>query len=170
MTVELILFLTLALVTIAAAIGMLVSKNAIYSAVFLVLVMSALAVIYLLLSAPFIAVVQITVYAGAIMVLFLFVIMLMGAEQLSEPEVLNWQRPLAYVLGAVLLLEAAYIFLFGGFELDSPGEVAEGFGGPEAVGLLLYQEYLLPFEAVSILLLASMVGAIVLTRRKNETS
>ena len=95
MSLDLILFLILALVAIATAVGMLISRNAVYSALFLVLNFVTVAVFYLLLGAPFIAMAQVTVYAGAIMVLFLFVIMLLGAEALPKREVLPWQKPLA---------------------------------------------------------------------------
>src|SRR5512137_696101 len=99
MTLELIFFLILSLIAIATALGMLLSRNAIYSALFLVLNFVTVAVFYLLLGAPFIAMAQVTVYAGAIMVLFLFVIMLLGAEDLPKEDVLPWQKPLAWVLG-----------------------------------------------------------------------
>jgi NADH-quinone oxidoreductase subunit J len=87
MTLELIFFLILSLIAIVTALGMLLSRNAIYSALFLVLNFITVAVFYLLLGAPFIAMAQVTVYAGAIMVLFLFVIMLLGAESLPKAEV-----------------------------------------------------------------------------------
>src|SRR5215213_7920805 len=99
MTLDLIFFLLLSLVAVATALGMLLSRNAVYCALFLVLNFITVAVFYLLLGAPFIAMAQVTVYAGAIMVLFLFVIMLLGAESLPKAEVLPWQRPLAGVLG-----------------------------------------------------------------------
>src|SRR5512132_3051402 len=108
MNLDLILFFILALVAIGTAMGMLLSRNAVYSALFLVLNFVTVAVFYLLLGAPFIAMSQITVYAGAIMVLFLFVIMLLGAESLPQAEVLPWQRPLAILLGILLMGEAAY--------------------------------------------------------------
>src|SRR6185436_16241743 len=111
MTLDIALFLVLALVAIATALGLLMSRNAVYSALFLVLNFVAVAVFYLLLGAPFIAMAQITVYAGAIMVLFLFVIMLLGAESLPTAEVLPWQRPLAGVLAVALAIEATFIFL-----------------------------------------------------------
>src|SRR5262245_15186504 len=111
MTLDLALFLVLALIAIAAALGMLLSRNAVYSALYLVLNFITVAVFYLLLGAPFIAMAQITVYAGAIMVLFLFVIMLLGAENLPQSEVLPWQRPLAILLSMALGVEAAYLFL-----------------------------------------------------------
>ena len=102
MTLDLALFLVLALVAIATALGMLMSRNSVYSALFLVLNFVTVAVFYLLLGAPFIAMSQITVYAGAIMVLFLFVIMLLGAEALPKSEVLPWQKPLAIGLAVIL--------------------------------------------------------------------
>ena len=92
MSGELILFLVLALVAIATALGMLLNRNSVYSALFLVMNFITVAVFYLLLEAPFIAMAQITVYAGAIMVLFLFVIMLLGAEKLPDAKVLPRQR------------------------------------------------------------------------------
>src|SRR6188474_464441 len=111
MTIELILFLVLALVAIATAMGMLISRNAIYSALFLVLNFVTVAVFYLLLGAPFIAMSQVTVYAGAIMVLFLFVIMLLGADSLERSNTLPWQRPLAFTLALVLVVEAVYLIV-----------------------------------------------------------
>src|SRR5512140_1086790 len=101
MTVDLLLFLILAVVCIATAIGMLMSRTAVYSALFLVLNFGTVAVFYILLNAPFIAMAQITVYAGAIMVLFLFVIMLLGTEMLPRPGALRWQRAMAFLLGLV---------------------------------------------------------------------
>src|SRR4026208_2624716 len=111
MSGDLILFLVLALVAIATALGMLMSRNAIYSALFLVLNFITVAVFYLLLGAPFITMAQVTVYAGALMVLFLFVIMLLGAESMPQTQVLPWQRPLAGVLGVALAVEATFIFV-----------------------------------------------------------
>src|SRR6185436_8980434 len=111
MSGELILFLVLALIAIATALGMLMSRNAIYSALFLVLNFVTVAVFYLLLGAPFITMAQITVYAGAIMVLFLFVIMLLGADALPKTDVLPWQRPLAVILAVALAVEATILFI-----------------------------------------------------------
>src|SRR6266498_4591977 len=106
MTLNLVLFLILSLIAIVTALGMLFSRNAIYSALFLVLNFGTVAVFYLLLGAPFIAMAQVTVYAGAIMVLFLFVIMLLGADALPKAEVLPWQKPLAITLAVLLAGEA----------------------------------------------------------------
>src|SRR5512134_1544704 len=111
MTLELITFLVLSLVAVATALGMLLSRNAVYSALFLVMNFITVAVFYLLLGAPFIAMAQVTVYAGAIMVLFLFVIMLLGAEELPKAQVLPWQKRLAGGLAVALAIEATVIFL-----------------------------------------------------------
>jgi len=146
----------------------LLSKSAIYSALNLVLNFLTVALFFLWLNAPFISLVQITVYAGAIMVLFLFVIMLLGAESLGRATALPWQRPLAIVLGGVLLVEAAYVMISRWGTTPQPSAVQEGFGAPSAIGLELYSNYLLPFEVVSILLLVAMVGAIVLSRKRER--
>ena len=111
MTTELILFFPLAILAVVTAIAMLFSKNAVYAALFLIVNFASVAVFYLILSAPFIALAQVTVYAGAIMVLFLFVIMLLGAEQTGRTPSSWWLQPLALVLGMILLGEALF-FVF----------------------------------------------------------
>lgn len=161
-----ILFFGLAIVAVGSGLGVLLSKNAVYSALNLILNFITVAIFYLLLNAPFIALAQITVYAGAIMVLFLFVIMLLGAESLHYAGTIRWQKPLALVLSAILLVEAAYILFVRPGVLNLGSAVEAGFGSPAAVGEVLFSRYLLPFEVVSVLLLAAMVGAIVLTKRK----
>lgn len=163
---NLLLFFGLALVAVASALGMLFSRNAVYAALFLILNFSAVAVFYLLLSAPFIALAQVTVYAGAIMVLFLFVIMLLGAEQTGRTPAAWWVQPLALVLGGVLLVETIYIVLTLRGSLPSAAALSPAFGEPTTVGEILFTQYLLPFEVTSILLLVAMVGAIVLSRPK----
>ena len=162
---ELVIFLVLAVIAVAAALGMLVSSNAIYSALFLVVNFGVVATFYLLLGAPFIAMAQVTVYAGAIMVLFLFVIMLLGAEQMKPTSHnLLWQKPLSIVLIILLLSISFYVVLGQGVSAGSDlMQNTSGYGSPSAIGTLLFQKYLFPFEATSILLLAAMVGAVVLT-------
>ena len=168
MNSDLIVFLVLSLVAVSTALGMLFSRNAVYSALFLVLNFVTVAVFYLLLGAPFIAMSQITVYAGAIMVLFLFVIMLLGAENLAPSESLPWQKPLGALLSAVLAVEAINL-------LFSRASTARSVVSPDAslntieslreMAMDLFNHFLLPFEVTSILLLVAMVGAIVLTRQ-----
>ena len=169
MSVDLILFLVLALVAIAAAIGMLLSQNAVYSALFLVINFATVAVFYLLLGAPFIAMAQITVYAGAIMVLFLFVIMLLGAERLAPGKALPWQRPLAIMLAVMLVVEAGYLLLARAVPAGVIAQPLASVNKVDAIrelGMALFSNYLLPFEVTSIVLLVAMVGAIVLTKRE----
>jgi NADH-quinone oxidoreductase subunit J len=169
MTLQMLLFLVLALVAIASALGMLISRNSIYSALFLVLNFATVAVYFLLLNAPFIAVAQVSVYAGAIMVLFLFVIMLLGAERAAQGQSIPWQRPLAISLAVILLLEAGFILLGQrGVVPMVTAELPAGFGSPAQVGTELFQNYLLPFEVTSVLLLVAMIGAIVLTKNEKK--
>lgn len=171
MTLDLILFLTLALVAIATAMGMLISRNAVYSALFLVLNFITVAVFYLLLGAPFIAMSQVTVYAGAIMVLFLFVIMLLGAESLPKSEVLPWQKPLAITLAVLLTAEAAYLLITRARPVGDvlpPQATVNTMSNLRELGMSLFSTYLLPFEVVSMLLLVAMVGAIVLIRKERR--
>lgn len=168
MNFELISFIFLALIAITTAVGMLLSKNAIYSALYLILNFGSVAMLYLMLGAPFIALAQVTVYAGAIMVLFLFVIMLLGAERLEENPHLRWQRPAAVILGAVLLIEAFILISFSEHFLPPAPTLIGEFSNPVKLSEELFKSYLLPFEVVSVLLLVAMIGAIVLTRRQTR--
>jgi NADH-quinone oxidoreductase subunit J len=167
MTLDLALFMALASIAIISAVAMLASRGAVYSALFLVLNFLTIAILYLLLNAAFIAMVQITVYAGAIMVLFLFVIMLLGSERETRKSLVPWQAPIA-----LLLVVALMVILVVAVSSNAPdfqavvADLTEGFGSPAAVGQLLFSRYLVPFEVTSLLLLVAMVGAIVLTRRR----
>jgi NADH-quinone oxidoreductase subunit J len=169
----LIFFIVLALASVLSALGLLVSRSAVYAALFLVLNFACVAVFYLLLGAPFIALTQITVYAGAIMVLFLFVIMLLGAEKLPKGTNLPWQKPLAIGLAAILLFEAVFL-LFQRVrltaEIAQPAAQVNSMEAIRTLGMTLFSQYLLPFEVTSILLLVAMVGAIVLTKQDKGTA
>ena len=167
MTPELIAFILLAPVAIASALGMLFSKNAIYSAIFLILNFVTIAIFFIILGGAFIAVTQVAVYAGAIMVLFLFVIMLLGAEKLPQNGTLTWQKPMALLLGMLLTVETIYVIFIQATYSETRPTLPENFGSPTSIGLALFQEYLLPFEVTSVLLLVAMVGAIVLTRKRS---
>ena len=167
MTLNLIFFLILALVAITTAMGMLMSRNAVYSALFLVLNFMTVAVFYILLGAPFIAMAQVTVYAGAIMVLFLFVIMLLGAEAIAgEFRIRNLLFPGA--LAVILVIEAAYLLVTRARpagDVLSPEAATNTLTNLQQLGMTLFQQYLLPFEVTSILLLVAMVGVIVLVQK-----
>jgi NADH-quinone oxidoreductase subunit J len=167
--VEKILFLVFAALAVAGGLGTITRKNVIHALLLLVFTFVNIAAIFLLTGAYFLAVVQILVYAGAIMVLFVFVIMLLGAEQIGTRHLQRWFLPLAIFLGSVLLIETVYIVLSQRDLLTGAGKIAEQFGSPKVIGELLFNQYLLPFEATSILLLTAMIGAIVLTKRVSNT-
>lgn len=157
-----VVFLALALVAVVSALGMLLSRNAVHAALFLVLNFITIGVFYIVLNAPFIAMVQITVYAGAIMVLFLFVIMLLGAERLEGAQNAPntaWQRPLALFLALVL------VATFGFLIVDQAPEAASTFppmdSSPQAIGELLFSGYVFPFQVTAVLLLVSMISLVV---------
>jgi NADH-quinone oxidoreductase subunit J len=161
---EFFVFTITAIVAIIGAAAMLLSKNAVHSVLFMLLNFSSIAVLYLLLRAPFLFAVQLIVYAGAIIVLFLFVVMLLGAERAEdETDRLAWQRPVALVMGLVLLAEAGYVFFFrSGAALGATVVGDETFGAPVKIGEALFTTYLLPFEITSVILLAALVGVVVL--------
>lgn len=164
-----ILFGFIGLVVVITAVGMVISRNAIYSALFLVSNFTTVALLYLILGAPFIAVVQISVYAGSIMVLFLFVIMLLGTDELAPGKAIPWQRPLAGGLAFILVAEAVYLLAFRGAPVGlvaRPEAAVNSMEFLREMGMILFNQYLLPFEMTSILLLVAMVGAIVLTKQE----
>lgn len=163
---QLIFFAALAVVAIAGASGVVFSKNPVYSALSLLLNFAVLAVFYILLRAQFLAVVQVIVYAGAIVVLFLFVIMLIGGDlRLFEERTRSRQiaTVLSLVLG-VLMLAGLGVVIISGLLAPSTGEVP-GNGSVQAIGEILFTDYLLPFELASVLLLVAMIGAVVLARK-----
>ncbi|MCI0396207.1 MAG: NADH-quinone oxidoreductase subunit J [Chloroflexi bacterium] len=166
-----ILFLLLAFIAVVSALGMLQSRNAIHAALFLVLNFTTIAVLFLVLNAPFLFVTQITIYAGAIMVLFLFVVMLLGAEQLPGPGGRRWGRQeiLAGALGVLLLFAFGYMLFLGG---DAPAAnvAAPVPAGPAEIGLTLFESYVFPFEVASILLLVSMIGVVVLRTKRGKNA
>ena len=156
-------FIGMAAVILCTAVGVVLMRHALYAALFLVANFSFVAVLYLLLGAPFIAMTQVTVYAGAIMILFLFVIMLLGAEKLPPTESLPGQRWFAVVLGIIALIEIGMFVVAGWGNLKPIGDHAADYGSPDKVGMLLFTKYTLPFEITSIILLVAVIGAVVLT-------
>ncbi len=162
---EIIIFGALALIALVAAVMMITTRNAVHSALFLVVVMASLSVFYIGLWAPFVAMVQVAVYAGAIMVLFLFVIMLLGAEKTGVQMLRTWQTPLAVIFAVVVMGLGAFLLVSGPSKVvyDYPaGQIVQG--SAETIGQALYSTWLFPFEAVSALLLVAMIGAVVMTR------
>jgi NADH-quinone oxidoreductase subunit J len=171
--IDLAVFGVVFVVALGASMAMLFARNAVHVALFLVATQVSLALAFLLQGAFFVAAVQIIVYAGAIMVLFLFVIMLLGVdrrERLVEPFAA--QRPLAFVLGAVLAAEIGYITLRGADFISASAEGQAGLealnrnpGNVESIARLLFSRYVLPFEVTSVLLVVAIVGTMVLARR-----
>jgi NADH-quinone oxidoreductase subunit J len=167
---ETALFTILAVVTVITAILVIVQRNPVASAIFLIMTLFSLAGIYLLLNAQFIAVIQVLVYAGAIMVLFLFVIMLLNLEK--EMKVVTrrkLQKALGVFLGIMLLAQFGMIFhsvILEGTKGKFPPEQVTAMGNTQVVARLLFTDYLLPFEITSVLLLVAIIAAIVLAKRQ----
>jgi len=165
---ELVFFVVLAPLSVVAALGMVLNRHAVYSALLLVVNFFCLAAFYVFLQAQFLAAVQVIVYAGAIMVLFLFVLMLLGISREDVlRETIKGQRPAAAVLVVLLLAGVVWaIFLhpFRGAGVDL-NQVA-GNDNVRAIGRLLYTRYLFAFEATGLLLVVAAVGALVLGKRQ----
>ena len=164
---QILLFTLLAGLAIGCAVSMVAQPNPLYSAISLIGVFIALSGLYVMLAAPFIAAVQIIVYAGAIMVLVVFVIMLLNVEEEERrPVRLRFLIPAAVGLAAALFAEATFIIYFVQQAYDPrDATVLNNVGLTQSIGTGLFQQYLLPFEVTSVLLLMAIVGAITLARR-----
>jgi len=164
-----LMFYVLAGVCLGSAMMVITRRNPVHAALFLVLAFFCVAGIYVILSAEFLAAVQILVYAGGILVLFLFVIMLVPLEPEGSRPPVRTARNIAFsMLGVLLLAGVLFTFFREAEPSGQPGTaalLAHG-GNIEAVGMELYRRYLLPFEIASILLLVAMIGAVVLARRQ----
>jgi NADH-quinone oxidoreductase subunit J len=159
-------FVIVALVALGSALGLVLRRNPIHGALFLVVNLGAIAVFYLMLGAEFLAAAQVIVYAGAIMVLFVFAIMVLipGKEE-TGPDPRRRLRLWALPAGGLLfLLVVAGPLLYR--RAVTPAAAPAGNGGVEAIGRLLFTDYLFPFELTSALLLAAMVGVLLLARRR----
>jgi NADH-quinone oxidoreductase subunit J len=169
-THEAVLFWLLAPITVAAAIGMVLARSAVHSAMMLAAVMLSLAAFYTAENAPFLAVVQVVVYTGAVLMLFLFVLMLIGVDSTdSLIETLRGQRAAAFVvgLGFAILMVAALAGALGGFGTPKGVVAAEnGQGNVKAIADLLFSRYVFAFEATSALLITAGLGAMVLAHRE----
>ncbi len=164
MTAELAVFLLLAGIAVAGALNLILQRHPIHSALSLIVVMMALAGLYLLQGAEFISAVQIIVYAGAIMVLFVFVIMLLNA---GEEERTNLSRMARYVglpLGIFLLLELVY---WMGRAPEPQAVVAASPAPTRKLAMMLFRDFVFPFELTSILILIAILGALVLAKKES---
>lgn len=169
---ETILFYVLAAVTLFSAIFVVFLRRPVHNVLFMILTMIGLATLFILLQAEFLAMVQIIVYAGAVMVLFLFVIMLLNLEEVSLPKE---PRPLRWGIGVILSLALVVILfpIFSRFVPSivgkvQPGGVAGNVSNMEVIAKELFTTYLLPFEVASVLLLAAIIGTVVIGRKFNK--
>jgi len=167
--VEAVLFFLAALGALGGAIGVIAMRNPFFSVLALIVHLFSLAVLFLLLTAAFVAAAQVVVYAGAVMVLYVFVVAYVGGGE-SAWEPIPGQRFLAPLIGIALFVELSVAVLSSSLlALGTEGpKVEAGFGDPAAIGTLLLENFLLPFEASSILLLLAAVGAVVLAGRRRE--
>lgn len=160
---EIAFFLFFTIVAIASAIGMILQRNPMYCVLMLITVMVSLAGLFLMLHAQFVAIIQIVVYAGAIMVLFLFVVMLLNLSR-EDGGVFKLQKPVAAILVISLIVPLA-LMLMSYPSIEPKADSPLGLGEVEQVGQLLFTKYLLPVELAAVLLLIAIVGAVVLTRK-----
>lgn len=162
-----LIFFYFAGVILVAATLVVALRNPIYSAMSLLVMFFHVAGLYVTLHAEFLAAIQIIVYAGAILVLYLFVVMLLN---IKAEEQYNKQSAVALGLGAVLLVEAIVLGVSKGVTMATPsspssGEPGAPVGNTESIGEILYSTYLFPFEIASLILLVAMVGAVILTKK-----
>jgi len=168
-----VVFWVFAPISVGSALAMLFQRNAVHAALFLIINFFTIAVFFLVLGAPFLFAVQIIVYAGAIMVLFLFVIMLLGVDgNESLIDRLRGQRPVAILLGTGLVLELFFAIRAGiGFSAKAPADfdaaVNKG-GNAAALSRVLFRQYFFPFEATSVLLIVAAIAVIVLASRQRR--
>jgi len=163
MSLELVLFFVLAAMAVGGAVSLILQRHPIHSALSLIVVMVALAGLYLLLGAEFIAAVQIIVYAGAIMVLFVFVIMLLNAGVEARTNLSRMARYVGLPLGFFLTVELAYWIAWG---TGRQAPVSAGPAPTRELARMLFREFVFPFELTSILILIAILGAVVLAKKE----
>ena len=158
-----LLFFFFAAVAVGAAINVLVQKHVLYSALSLILMLTAMSVLFILLRADFIAVIQVIVYAGAIMVLFTFVIMLLNLPADEDgADRLRWLKFIGIPLGLFFLLLVVTTLLNVEPQIAAQNEL---IGSPQAIGKSLFTDFVLPFEVTSLLILIALVGAVVFAKK-----
>ena len=171
---EVIVFVVAAIIVLSGAIGVVASRNPVHSALFLIQTLFGVAVLFVLQEAHFLAAVQIVVYAGAIVILFLFVIMLLGVDTADDwsVEPIAGQRPLTVIVGATLLgfglvlVMVASDALTGAIRGGGERALDNGFTDIERIGRVLFSDYALSFEITAALLTVAVIGAVVLTRKQ----
>jgi len=164
-----ILFYVFAAVLVAAAIGVITARNPVHSVLFLVLCFFNAAVLWLLIEAEFLAIVLVLVYVGAVMVLFLFVVMMLDINIEKLREGFARHAPLGVAVALVVVVELYYVLWVRRAGVDVTGGAAplpEGYSNTEAVGAVLYTDYVYPFQLAAVVLLIAIVAAIALTMRR----
>jgi NADH-quinone oxidoreductase subunit J len=175
---ELFLFVVIGGIVLISSLFVVFQRNPLYSALFLILTFLSMVGLYLMLGAEFVAIIQVIVYAGAVMVLFLFVIMLLNLDKEKREHVAG-QRAKTFFTSAVVLVVVSLIglgisttLLYQGSQLGPKGtfspQIAQGISNTKAVASLLFTDYILPFEITSVLLLVTMVGVVYLARRMKK--
>ena len=168
MTLPVLFFVLVGAVSLAAAIGVVTSRQPVHSALFLLTHFVTLAVLYITLDAQFLAATQVIIYAGGIVILILFVIMLIGSEKLPDRSGrAAWVPFTVIVLGLILIFSLVYTMTSSSAVTTYNSEALQG-GAPQAVGLVLFTEYILPFQLVAVLLLVALLGALLLARNPAE--
>lgn len=163
-----VIFFLFAGLAIASAISMVYHKNPLYSAISLIGVFISLSCIYITLAAPFIAAVQILIYAGAIMVLVVFVIMLLNLDEKNAVNRLGYLYAVGGGLGAILLVQTFFVFYAVSKSPVHAVDLSETAGKTMSIGTAMYTEYLLPVEIVGVLLMMAIIGGVILARRLSQ--
>ena len=163
---EMVLFFILAIVAVAAGVGVIAQRSAVRSALFLLVNFCCLAGLYLLLNAQFVALVQVIIYAGAVVVLFLFILMLLGMERAEEsPDLRKYQWIAGVLLGALFL--AGIVWAIFPAATEWVGELVPTDNIRE-IGAAMLTDFVIPFELASIVLLVAIIGAVVLAKKRLE--
>lgn len=167
--IEGFLFAMFAGIAVGCAVGVVFNRNPVHCALLLIGVLLAMSGLFILLRAAFIAALQVLVYAGAIMVLFLFVLMLLSIRGETPLLTRGAAKGFGILFALLVFVEVLWVILSPSGEppaLPGPAPLPEGFGSPASIGRVLYTVWLFPFEVTSILLLVAVVGAVVLAKRK----
>lgn len=163
-----IIFLYFAAVIVVSAVLMITRRNPVHSVLFMLLLFFHIAGVFVLLNAEFLAAVQLIVYAGAILILYLFVVMLLNVDRESQAARANRYWPWITVFGLLIFAEIALLTARGSFPAAAGRVVAEPGAGIKALGIVLYTKYLIPFEIASVVLLVGLVGAVMLAKKSTK--
>lgn len=168
MTFEQIIFYLFSAVLVTGALGVVLVRNPVYAAMFLILSFFTSAAIWLMLEAEFLGVTLVLVYVGAVMVLFLFVIMMLDINMDPLREGFVKMLPIAALVAIIIAAEIIMVMTSGSFDMDNSVVQPEGYSNTKAIGSILYTEYVYPFEIAAVILVVAIIAAIALTLRRRE--